>query len=400
MLLAVLTAMTVASRDTSSRWAPLARLIDSAIAGRAFPGGVVAVGRHDTVLYLRAFGRMTYRGPADRRTGGPTGRVSVHTVYDLASLTKVVGLTTAMMQLVEEGRVALDSPAVRYVPEFSHPEITVRQLLTHSSGLPAWKPFFRQAHSREEMFALVDAEPLEAPPGTRMAYSDLGAMVLTQILEHVTGERIDRYLGTHLLRPLGMRETRYLPPRTWRSRIAPTEVDTTWRSRLVWGEVHDENAAAMGGISGHAGLFGAAPDLVKFAQMMLNGGRTGGPVRRGIGGSGDRRTDGPTDRTDGPRQIVRPETIELFTRSDRPEFSSRALGWDTPDGQNSAGTRMSSSAFGHTGFTGTSIWIDPQQDLFVILLTNRVYPTRENTKIMEVRRQVADLAAETAGPSR
>jgi CubicO group peptidase (beta-lactamase class C family) len=328
----------------------------------------------------------------DRRTGGPTGRVTVHTVYDLASLTKVVGLTTAMMQLVEEGLVGLDTAAVRYVPAFSHPEVTVRQLLTHSSGLPAWKPFFRQVHTREEMFGFVNAEPLEAPPGTRTAYSDVGTMVLTEVVEHVMGERLDRYLNIHLFRPLGMRETRYLPPASWRSRIAPTEEDTTWRHRLVWGEVHDENAAAMGGISGHAGLFGTAPDLAKFAQMMLRGGRTDGPT--------DRRSGAPAHRrTAAAAEIVGAETIAMFTRVQQPGFSSRALGWDTPDGENSAGSRMSPHAFGHTGFTGTSLWIDPDQDLFVILLTNRVYPTRENPRISGVRRRVADLAVEIAqGP--
>jgi CubicO group peptidase (beta-lactamase class C family) len=346
--------MLMTAQDTT--WAPLARVLDTAVARRAFPGAVVAIGRRDTVLYLQAFGHLDYEH------GRP---VTTATVYDLASLTKVIGLTTAMMQLALEHRVELDTPAVRYVPAFHDSTITVRELLTHSSGLPAWKPFWRRVHSREEMFALVNAEPLEQRPGAKMVYSDLGAMVMTQIVERITGERLDRYLQSHLFRPLAMRNTRYLPPASWRSRIAPTEMDTTYRHRLVLGEVHDENAASMGGISGHAGLFSTAPDLVKFAQFLLRG--------------------GPDSAT-----------VAMFTRVQRPGFSSRALGWDTPSDGSSAGTRLLPGAFGHTGFTGTSIWIDPAQDLFIILLTNRVYPTRENHQILDARRAVADTAVAIA----
>ncbi|MFI5213020.1 MAG: serine hydrolase domain-containing protein [Gemmatimonadales bacterium] len=362
----LLGAMLMTAQDTT--WAPLARVLDSAVAHRAFPGAVVAIGRRDTVLYLHAFGHLDYEH------GRP---VTASTVYDLASLTKVVGLTTAMMQLALAHRVELDTPAVRYVPAFHDTTITVRELLTHSSGLPAWRPFWQRVHSREEMFALVNAEPLEQPPGARMVYSDLGAMVMTQIVEHVTGERLDRYLQARLFQPLGMLSTRYLPPASWRSRIAPTEMDTTYRHRLVHGEVHDENAASMGGISGHAGLFSTAPDLARFAAMMLTC-----------------FSDAPRTTHDAP--IVDCATVRTFTKVQRPGFSSRALGWDTPSEGSSAGTRLSPGAFGHTGFTGTSIWIDPAQDLFIILLTNRVYPTRENHQIADVRRAVADTAVRVA----
>ncbi len=374
-LLATLVAIAMTPDTGSGPFVPLARFLDSSVAGRAFPGAVVAVGRHDTVLYLHAFGHLDYEHDQP---------VTPRTEYDLASLTKVVGLTTAMMQLVEEGRVALDAPAIRYVPAFRDSAVTVRQLLTHSSGLPAWKPFWQRAHSRAEMFALVDAEPLEQPPGTKMVYSDLGAMVLTQIVENVTGERLDRYLQAHLFRPLGMRDTRYLPPASWRSRIAPTEMDTTYRHRLILGEVHDENAASMGGISGHAGLFSTAPDLVKFAQMMLR-----------FGGSGARGHEG-TGHGGGGARIVDSATIAMFTAVQDPAFSSRALGWDTPSKGSSAGDLLSPRAFGHTGFTGTSIWIDPEKDLFIILLTNRVHPTRQNDQILRVRPEVANLAVQAA----
>jgi CubicO group peptidase (beta-lactamase class C family) len=388
-------------QDSSDRWEALTRYVEEAIARHAFPGAVVAVGRRDTILYLRAFGRLDYENgpPVVAGTGAPghgdTGaegagtqrhsgteerqtarsRTRPQTVYDLASLTKVVGLNTAIMMLVEEGRVALDSPVTRYLPEFAAggDSVTVRDLLTHSSGLPAWKPFHLEARSREDLFSMVAAHPLEAPPRTRMVYSDLGAILLTGVVERVSRERLDRFLRRRVFGPLGMRETRFNPPRSWRRRIAPTEVDTTWRRRLVWGEVHDENTAAMGGVSGHAGLFGTASDLVRFAQFMLRDGRL---------------PEG--------RRLLRAETIAEFTRVQQPGFSSRALGWDTPSEGSSAGTRLSPRSYGHTGFTGTSLWIDAERNLFVILLTNRVHPTRDNRQIYEVRPGVADLAVEAA----
>ncbi len=383
------TLMATAPDSVPARWAPLAEYLDSSVARHAFPGAVVAVGRRDSLLFLHAVGQLDYAG------GAP---VTPRTVYDLASLTKVVGLTTAAMMLVDEGKLDLDAPVTRYLPGFAAggDSVTVRHLLTHSSGLPAWRPFFQRVRSREEMFALVDAEPLEAAPGARMAYSDLGAMLLTQVVEHLTGTRLDRFLEARLFRPLGMRDTRYLPPRSWLARIAPTEVDTTWRHRLVRGAVHDENAASMGGVSGHAGLFSTAPDLARFVQFLMRG----GTAEERSGAAAHRRTDAPGVAA----RLVRAETVAPFTRVDRPGFSSRALGWDTPSAHSSAGERLSPHAFGHTGFTGTSIWVDPDQDLFVVLLTNRVHPTRNNDLIREVRRRVADLAVEavggTAGDSR
>ena len=359
LLAASLLAMT---QDTT--WTPLERYLTESVARKAFPGAVVAVGRRDTVLFERGFGAL---GDGDRTRPGPS------TIYDLASLTKVVGLTTLAMMLVDEHTLDLDAPVTRYVPAFAAggDSVTVRELLTHSSGLAAWQPLFREVHSREEMFTRVNATRLEAPPGTRTAYSDLGAMLLTEVVERLMGHRLDSLLENRLFRPLGMQDTRFLPPVELRPRIAPTENDP-WRGRVLRGEVHDENAAAMGGVSGHAGLFSTADDLVRFAQMLLRGGAG----------------------------LLRPETIALFTRTQNPSFSSRALGWDTPSPASSAGTKLSAHAFGHTGFTGTSIWIDPEQDLFVILLTNRVHPTRANELIREVRPRVADLAVEAAGAGR
>jgi len=383
--LLIATMMSTAQDSILPRWQPLAAYLQASVARGAFPGAVVAVGRRDTVLFLHSVGRMDFSG------GAP---VTVRTVWDLASLTKVVGLTTAAMMLVDEGKLDLDAPVTRYVSEFraGGDSVRVRHLLTHTSGLPAWKPLYQRVRRRRQMFALVNREALEAPPGTRMVYSDLGAVLLTEIVERLAGERLDRTLAARLFGPVGMPDTRFRPPSSWLPRIAPTEVDTTWRGRLVRGEVHDENAAAMGGVSGHAGLFSTAPDLVRFVQMLMRGGITDG------------HADARTRRRTESAQLVRRETVAEFTRVQQPGFSSRALGWDTPGENSSAGSRMSARAFGHTGFTGTSIWVDPEQDVFVILLTNRVHPTRENSLIGEVRRRVADLAVEAVvgeavGPS-
>ena len=341
----------------------------------AFPGAVIAVGRHDTVLLLSAVGHYA---AGDRRP------VTTETIYDLASLTKVIGLTTAMMMLVDSGKIDLDAPVQKYVPAFQGPmkdRVTIRSLLTHSSGLPAWRRLFAESSTREEALALVDTTALLRQPGDTFVYSDLGAMTLMQAVEAVTGQRIDAFLDARVFGPLGMTSTRYLPPESWRSRIAPTENDTAFRHRMLWGEVHDENAGRLGGVSGHAGLFSNAPDLAKFAQWLLD---SRIPPGRPPGGSGAYL----------PHDLV----VEFTRRQDIPPGSSRALGWDTPSENSSAGTKLGPRAFGHTGFTGTSIWIDPDRDLFIILLSNRVNPTRANTKILQVRRRVADLVVDALTP--
>lgn len=343
----------------------------------AFPGAVVAVGRHGQLALLRAVGVY---GLDDRRP------VDSATIYDVASLTKVVGLTTACMLLVRDGRLDLNAPAQRYFSEFrgaGKERVTIRQLLTHSSGLPAWWALFKDAETRAQALALVDTTPLEYEPGTRTIYSDLGAIVLTQVVERITGQRIDRFLDSALFRPLDMRTTRYLPPAEWRDRIAPTEMDTVFRHRMVRGEVHDENTGRLDGISGHAGLFSNALDLVQFAGWLLDQWH-GRPAAE---------TPGHGPGVSPP--ALPPELVREFTRRQSlVPGSSRALGWDTPSEGSSAGTKLASSAFGHTGFTGTSIWMDPEKDLVLILLTNRVHPTRANTRIFRVRRRVADLAVD------
>lgn len=341
----------------------------------AFPGAVFAVGRHDTVLLMTAVGHY---GVGDNRP------VTPQTVYDLASLTKVIGLTTAVMLLLDSGKIDLDAPVQRYVPAFQGPgkeRVTVRNLLTHSSGLPAWRRLYAESSTQEDALTLVDTTALLRQPGDTFIYSDLGAIALTQAVEASAAQRIDAFLDARLFGPLAMRSTRYLPPQSWRSRIAPTEYDTSFRHRMLHGEVHDENAGRLGGVSGHAGLFSTGPDLARFAQWLL-----------------DSRL--PPGRPPGGTVAYLPHdlVVEFTRRQGIPAGSSRALGWDTPSDNSSAGTRLGPGAFGHTGFTGTSIWFDPDRDLFIILLTNRVNPTRVNTKIFQVRRRVADLVVEALTP--
>jgi len=338
----------------------------------AYPGAVVAVGRHGRIALLAAVGNYS---------DGDLRPVEPETVYDLASLTKVIGLTSACMILVDEGKLDLDAPVQRYVPDFRGPQkdaVTIRHLLTHSAGLVADLPLFDSTRSRAAALTMVDTSPLLSAPGTRFVYSDLSAIVLMQVVERITGQSLDAYLQARVFGPLRMTTTRFNPPRSWLDHIAPTELDTMFRHRLLRGEVHDESAARLGGVSGNAGLFSNAPDLVRFATWLM------------------------AARTPGRRPGVHPLALDsgtivrFTTRQGIPPGSSRALGWDTPSdsGYSSAGTKLSRRSFGHTGYTGTSIWMDPDNDLFIILLTNRVNPTRANTKILEVRAKVADLVAD------
>jgi CubicO group peptidase (beta-lactamase class C family) len=243
--------------------------------------------------------------------------------------------------------------------------VTVRHLLTHTSGLPAWRPLYKETTTPDAARALAVATPLDTFPDVRMVYSDLGAIILGQIVERVSGEALDAYVARHVFGPLRMAATRYRPGPELLPRVAPTEFDS-WRQRHLRGEVHDENAFGLGGVSGHAGLFSTGHDMARFARMYLRGGTL-----------------------DGVR-IFSPETVRRFTTVQDSTLSHRALGWETPNGSNSAGRLMRRPAFGHTGFTGTSIWMDPSRDVFVLLLTNRVNPTRQNPRIGGVRVALAD----------
>ena len=351
----------------STRLAGAVEYLRAAADSGAFPGAVLAVGRH---------GRLALMAPVGHYGVDDPRPVDAGTLYDLASLTKVVALTTACMLLTDAGRLALDAPIDRYVPEFRGPmkdRVTVRHLLTHSAGLAADLPLYTGTTTRQAALAAVDTTTLLTVPGAVYRYSDLSAIVLMQAVERITGERFDRWLARRVFGPLGMPATRFVPPPGWRDRIAPTEHDTVFRHRWLRGEVHDESAARLDGVSGNAGLFSNALDLSRFAAMLLNGGAWD------------------------TLQLIRAETVaEFTTRQGLPSGSTRALGWDTPSdsGYSSAGTRLSRRSFGHTGFTGTSLWIDPDRDLFVILLSNHVNPARGNPAILRVRAHVADLVAD------
>jgi beta-N-acetylhexosaminidase len=354
-----------------SRLKPAFDLLDRAVIDHAFPGGVLAVG-YKNELTLHAFGAQTYEPGA--------AAIRPDTIYDAASLTKPVVTTTLAMMQVAAGRLLLDLPVSAYIPEWlSGPnpdwrrKVTVRHLLTHTSGLPGHKDYFLEVKNKREMIAKICAEPLIYEPGTQSAYSDLGYILLGEILERLTGKTLDVLARERIFAPLKMNDSMFNPPKNLRARIAPTENDATYRKRLVRGEVHDENAFAMGGVAGDAGLFSTAPDLAVFCQMLLNGGLYA------------------------HQRILRRALIEQFTARQTLAGGTRALGWTVPTEGSSSGRYFSARSFGHTGFTGTSIWIDPEKQLLVILLTNRIYPTRENEKIQQVRPALHDAIVEALG---
>jgi CubicO group peptidase (beta-lactamase class C family) len=344
--------------------------VNAKIADGAFPGGVLAVGRGRSVVHLRAYGVM------DRSDAQP---VQLSTIYDLASLTKVVGLTTAVMFLVADGTLDIERPVVDIVAEFGgagRNTVLVRNLLTHTSGLPAWVPLYEETPDADSALRRIYGEPLESEPGTAYVYSDLGAILLAQVVERLSGRPLDEFLEERLFAPLEMHDTGFRPDPGLLERIAPTEQDP-WRGRMVRGEVHDENAYHLGGVSGHAGLFSTAPDLIRFVTWML---------------------DSYHDRMDSASVPYLPSRLvqEFVSVQPGPQGSTRALGWDTPTpgGGASSGHLLSSHSFGHTGFTGTSIWVDTDREVFIILLTNRVHPTRDNRALLTIRGQVADKVME------
>jgi CubicO group peptidase (beta-lactamase class C family) len=356
---------------------PVYTVIESAIADKAFPGATLAVGYKDKVA-IHAFGNLSYdaNSPA----------VDVRTMYDIASLTKVVVTTTLVAKLVEGDfpvPLDLDAKVERYLPEWAadpnakdiewRHRVTVRHLMTHTSGLPPFKEYWRTSTSKQETLRRIFIEPLDYEPGTKEVYSDLGIILTAEIIERLTGRPLDELAKTYIFGPLGMKDSMYRPPKTLWSWIAPTEIDNNLRHRLVQGEVHDENAFSIGGVSGHAGVFSTAPDLAAFCQMLLNGG------------------------VYAHNRILKRATIAEFTTPQQLSSGTRTLGWAVPTEGGSSGHYFSKHTFGHTGFTGTSIWIDQDRDIFVVLLTNRVNPTRENMKIAKVRIAVHDAVMQGLG---
>jgi serine-type D-Ala-D-Ala carboxypeptidase len=349
---------------SSERLAKIDHVIQRGISAGGYPGAAVVVGRRGASVWQKGFGKLSWEkgsSPVDAE----------RTIYDLASLTKVVGTTTALMVLYDEGKIHLDDPVSQYVPGFvggAKDRVTLRMLLEHRSGLPAGRDLWRTAHNPAEARQEVIETPLGCEPGRCYEYSDLGADMLGFVVEAVSGQRLDEFLEQRVFAPLGMTDTHFQPTDSLRSRIAPTETSPP-RGYPLQGEVHDENAYALGGVAGHAGLFSTAADLAVFAQMMLDGGEYNG-VR-----------------------VIADSTIALFTKR---AAGTRALGWDTCGGSGSCGQYFGEDAYGHTGFTGTSLWIDPEREMFVVLLTNRVHDARAKRPakvIADVRADLADAAA-------
>ena len=332
----------------------LVALLNAAVADSAWPGGVLLAARDGKIFIHEAFGYHTY---ARQR---PTARDDI---FDLASITKVVATTSAVMRLVDSGHIRLDDKVVSYLPKFRGPEreqtrlkssVTIRHLLTHTSGLPPFRLYYRIPGTVENRLDSIYATPLDTPPETRYNYSDIDLILLGRLVERLTGQALDAYVDSAVFGPLGMNSTCFKPPASLMKRIVPTEVDAEGREGVIHGTVHDGNAFSLGGVAGHAGLFSTAADLAVFSQMMLNK----GIYRDSL--------------------IFQPETVELFTRrAGLVPGSSRCLGWDSPADEATAGIYASANSFGHNGYTGTSLWIDPDNQIFVILLTNAVHPYRE-----------------------
>ena len=349
----------------------IGKLLSTLVEAGATPGAVVLAGTSETVIAECAAGRLSYATDA--------GPVTPDTIYDLASLTKVLVTTPLVMRLYEAGRLDIDAPVRTCVPEFAggaKDHVTIADLLAHCGGLLWWTDLYRQAQDQPAAevgrfcIGRICELPLDYEPRTRTVYSDLGYILLGAVLERLTDAPLDRLAADEVFAPLGMHDIHYAPPPALRHRIAPTENDPE-RGGILHGHVHDENAHRLGGVAPHAGLFATARSLVPFARMWLAEGAAGE----------NRLFDGATVR-------------RFSRRAHLVKGSSRALGWDTPAAGSSCGRRFSASAFGHTGFTGTSLWIDPELNLFVILLTNRVHPTRDNTTLAELRPAFHDALIE------
>lgn len=349
---------------SAERLATVDRVVKRGMTAGAYPGAAVVVGRRGFAVWQKGFGKLGW-------TSSSPVVDPMRSIYDLASLTKVIGLTTSVMILHDEGKLPLQARVVDILPAFAGPgkeRITIEHLLTHRSGLPAGRQLWKTARTPAQARQQVLETNLQTQPGARFVYSDLGAAVLGMVVEKVSGMSLDRFSESRIFEPLGMYDTGFLPADSLKYRVAPTEVSPP-RGYPIRGEVHDEAAFALGGVSGHAGLFGTAADLSIFAQMMLNGGEYNG-VR-----------------------IVSDSVIRKFTTLVRDD---RALGWETAAKVHGAGEYLSESAYGHTGYTGTSLWIDPDRDMFVVLLTNRVHAARARRPgiiIADVRNDLADAAA-------
>jgi CubicO group peptidase (beta-lactamase class C family) len=360
--------MLPAASAAAQSFAEVDRAALAGIRAGLYPGAVVVIGRRDSILYRRGYGHFTWN---------PSSRVPDpdSTLWDIASITKVVATAASAMRLVDQGRLDLDARVGRYLPRFSgglKSRVTVRMLLDHTSGLKSYVPIYKRAgRSRARMIDLLYAQPLIRPPGDSAEYSDLNSMLLGLLVESVAGTGLDRFADTEVFDVLGMTDTRFRPNARLRRRIAPAGI---WRGQPVPGDVNDQNAAAFGGVAGHAGVFSTGMDLARFAQVWL---------RDGMGPRGP---------------WVSPATMRQFLVKG-PRSGTRLLGWDSPEleGEEPSiyGTLITRSAYGHTGFTGTELWIDPAHDLFLVFLTNRAFDpkARDSVKgLKAVRTELSDAA--------
>ena len=340
-------------------------VLQSGIEQRAFPGATVAITHQGKLIAHKALGRFTY--------SRWSRKVRLYTVYDLASISKAFATTTICMLLHERGTFHLEQPLIDILPEFEAEDsrrrhVTLRMLLAHSSGLPAYARLYESAANRQELIEQALRVPLRADPGARAEYSDIGFILLGVALERIVGSPLDRFFKENIYKPLGLGVASYnLPRKPWRVLSSPTQDDRTFRHRIIQGEVNDENAWVMGGVAGHAGLFSTAGDLALFAECMLRGGAP----------------------------LLDLHTVELFTRREAtPTGTSWALGWDTPSLPSQSGRYFSPGSYGHLGFTGTSLWIDPERHLSVTLLTNRTWPDRSSQGIKHIRPAFHDAVIE------
>jgi serine-type D-Ala-D-Ala carboxypeptidase len=344
-------------------------VLEQAIKEQAFPGASYGIWHQGQIVALDAVGSFTYDADAPA--------VAPSTVYDLASLTKVLATTCIAMRLYDRGILDLDARLGDILPGFviggghDRIQVTLRTLLAHDSGLPGYGRLFEAHSTPQGVIRAALQTPLEAPPHTRSEYSDIGFILLGLALEVLSGDLLSRFFAREIAAPLGLSSACFQPPQDWRPFIPPTENDTWYRHRVIQGEVQDENCYALGGVAGHAGLFANTYDILQFAACILQQGKT-------------------SEET----QLFKPDTVQLFsTRQTEPQGTTRALGWDTPGTPSSSGKFFSANSIGHLGYAGTSLWIDPKRQLAAVLLTNRTWPDRQNKTIQQVRPVFHDAIA-------
>lgn len=365
------------SLQSASGFDSVRKVVNAAIADSAFPAATVAVLYRDSLVFHEGFGRLTYSAAA--------ARADTNTIYDLASLTKVLCTTTSIMRLYDDGKLKLDDPVSKFIPEFAangKDSLTIRNLLLHNSGLVAFRPYEKTCFTANAMLTAIYGERLLRSAGDTTIYSDLNFIVLGEVVRRITGKRLDMYFRDTFIQPLDLTTMQFFPLQdslkadSLKARLAPVEFDSGWKSPPlpVRALVHDPRAALQGGVSGHAGLFSTASDAARLMQVLMQGGKAQGKV------------------------YLKPQTVSMFVKRQSSK-STRALGWDTRSADEKAmtGKYFSAGSYGHSGYTGTSIWVDPVRNLCVVFFTNRVYPTSANNKIRAVRRLLHDAVIESLG---